>query len=101
MSDFELVDLLNPIIINIDGGLNFRGDYDALTDYVVGDVVIDPCAGSGSTLLSAIQLDRRAYGFEIKKNFHKGASRMLNEYCDNYNHAGTHPVTSLGQIKIF
>jgi site-specific DNA-methyltransferase (adenine-specific) len=38
-----------------------------------GDVVIDPCAGSGSTLLAAAGLDRRAYGFEIKKNFFKEA----------------------------
>lgn len=36
-----------------------------------GDVVIDPCAGSGSTLLAASQIGRRAYGFEIKKNFCK------------------------------
>lgn len=34
-----------------------------------GDVVIDPCAGSGTTLLAAEQLGRRAYGFEIKKQF--------------------------------
>jgi site-specific DNA-methyltransferase (adenine-specific) len=34
-----------------------------------GDVVIDPCAGSGTTLLAAEQLGRRAYGFEIKKEF--------------------------------
>lgn len=33
------------------------------------DVVIDPCAGSGSTLLAAIQKGRKAYGFEIKKDF--------------------------------
>jgi site-specific DNA-methyltransferase (adenine-specific) len=38
-----------------------------------GDVVIDPCAGSGSTLLAAIQKERKAYGFEIKKNFYKDA----------------------------
>lgn len=38
-----------------------------------GDVVIDPCAGSGSTLLAAVQCNRRAYGFEIKKNFYKDA----------------------------
>jgi site-specific DNA-methyltransferase (adenine-specific) len=34
-----------------------------------GDVVVDPCAGSGSTLLAAEQLGRKAYGFEIKKEF--------------------------------
>ena len=33
------------------------------------DVVIDPVAGSGVTLLAAHQLGRRAYGFEIKKEY--------------------------------
>lgn len=42
-----------------------------------GDVVIDPCAGSGSTLLAASQCDRRAYGFEIKKNFYKDANDII------------------------
>lgn len=42
-----------------------------------GDVVIDPCAGSGTTLLAAIQCDRRAYGFEIKKNFCKDAKEQV------------------------
>jgi site-specific DNA-methyltransferase (adenine-specific) len=42
-----------------------------------GDVVIDPCAGSGSTLLAAAGLDRRAYGFEIKKNFFKEAQEKV------------------------
>lgn len=35
----------------------------------IGDVVIDPCAGSGVALLAAEQLGRKAYGFEIKKEF--------------------------------
>lgn len=34
-----------------------------------GEVVIDPCAGSGSTLLAAENLGRPSYGFEIKKEF--------------------------------
>ena len=42
-----------------------------------GDVVIDPCAGSGSSLLAAYQSNRRAYGFEIKKNFFKDANEKV------------------------
>lgn len=32
-----------------------------------GDVVIDPCAGSGSTLRAAFEIGRPSYGFEILK----------------------------------
>ena len=42
-----------------------------------GDVVIDPCAGSGTTLLAAAQLGRRAYGFEIKKDFYSNANKLI------------------------
>lgn len=42
-----------------------------------GDVVIDPVAGSGSSLVAALQADRRAYGFEIKKNFYKDAVKFI------------------------
>ena len=34
-----------------------------------GDVVIDPVAGSGVTLLAAETLGRKSYGFEIKKEY--------------------------------
>ncbi|MEU4016206.1 site-specific DNA-methyltransferase [Microbacterium sp. NPDC028030] len=34
-----------------------------------GEVVVDPCAGSGVTLLAAQNLGRRGFGFEIKKEF--------------------------------
>ena len=34
-----------------------------------GDVVIDPVAGSGVTLLAAENLERNSYGFEIKKEY--------------------------------
>lgn len=42
-----------------------------------GDVVIDPCAGSGSTLLAAAQRNRKAFGFEIKKDFFKLANEKV------------------------
>lgn len=35
------------------------------------DVVIDPVAGSGTTLLAANNLNRKSFGFEIKKDFCK------------------------------
>lgn len=41
------------------------------------DVVIDPCAGSGTTLIAAANLNRRAYGFEIKKDFYKKANELI------------------------
>ena len=44
-----------------------------------GDVVIDPVAGSGSTLLAAKLLGRNSYGFEIKKNFYQDAIKNINE----------------------
>ena len=44
-----------------------------------GDVVIDPVAGSGSTLIAAELLNRKAYGFEIKKEFWTKANQWLNE----------------------
>jgi len=44
-----------------------------------GEVVIDPVAGSGSTLVAGIELGRRVYGFEIKKNFYKDAIGWVGE----------------------
>jgi len=41
------------------------------------DVVIDPVAGSCTTLLAAKNLNRRAYGFEIKKIFCKQANEEI------------------------
>lgn len=36
-----------------------------------GEVVIDPVAGSASTLVAAAECGRDAYGFEIKKDFYR------------------------------
>lgn len=41
------------------------------------DVVIDPVAGSGTTLLAAKNLGRKAYGFEIKKTFCEMANKRV------------------------
>ena len=43
----------------------------------VDDVVIDCCAGSGSTLLASANLGRRAYGFELKKEYVDGFYEKL------------------------
>ena len=42
-----------------------------------GDVVIDPVAGSGSTLQAAYELSRRAYGFEVDKGFYTKAKENM------------------------
>lgn len=44
-----------------------------------GDVVIDPVAGSGTTLRAARELNRNSYGFEVFKDFYnKAQNEMLN-----------------------
>ncbi|MFT8936608.1 MAG: site-specific DNA-methyltransferase [Liquorilactobacillus sp.] len=48
----------------------------------VGDVVIDPCAGSGSTLRSAMELNRSAYGFEIMKDMYKQAKEQMIDHAE-------------------
>ena len=42
-----------------------------------GDVVIDPCAGSGATLRAAYELGRNSYGFEIDKGFCAAAKEKM------------------------
>lgn len=44
-----------------------------------GEVVIDPVAGSASSIIAALNTNRSGYGFEIKKDFYKEASRILND----------------------
>lgn len=42
-----------------------------------GDVVIDPCCGSGATLRAAKELRRDSYGFEIMKDIYTKASEEM------------------------
>lgn len=42
-----------------------------------GDVVIDPCAGSGSTLQAAFELGRHSFGFEVCTKFYKEAMAKM------------------------
>lgn len=42
-----------------------------------GDVVIDPCAGSGATLRAAYELGRNSYGFEIVRKFYNEAQEKM------------------------
>ena len=60
------------------------------------DIVIDPVAGSASTLRACLELGRSCYGFEISKDFYIAAKeRMLipqnqislNEFCKGESYA--------------
>lgn len=55
-----------------------------------GDVVIDPCAGSGSTGRACLETGRNFYGFEISKKFYQEAKeKMLSpnkEQINLFNH---------------
>lgn len=42
-----------------------------------GDVVIDPVAGSGTTLKAAAEMNRHAYGFEVDKKFYNKAQNEM------------------------
>jgi site-specific DNA-methyltransferase (adenine-specific) len=44
------------------------------------DIVIDPVAGSGSTLIAALEMNRKPYGFEIKKDFFNAAKKRIEDY---------------------
>lgn len=45
-----------------------------------GDLIFDPCMGSGSHLLVALQNNRKAMGVELDEEFYKIASERLEEY---------------------
>lgn len=47
-----------------------------------GDVVIDPCFGSGTTLRAARDLGRHSYGFEIDRTFYNRAKKEMLGKCE-------------------
>ena len=47
-----------------------------------GDTVIDPVAGSGTTLRAAYELNRHSYGFEVDRNFYAEAMDKMFD-CKN------------------
>lgn len=42
-----------------------------------GDIVIDPVAGSGTTLKAAAETNRHAYGFEVDKRFYQKSKDIM------------------------
>lgn len=65
-----------------------------------GDVVIDPVAGSGTTLRACMELNRSCYGFEIYKPFVKEAKeKMLNLNYDFEKEL--QEAREIGQLNIF
>ena len=79
--DWERDDISSPLIRKIHPTQKpvklFEKLIEIFTDE--NDVVIDPCAGSGSTLIAGHNKKRKVYGFEIKKDFFKQAKEWEEE----------------------
>ena len=50
-----------------------------------GDIVFDPCMGSGSSLLVALENDRKAVGCELSKEWFDIAKKRI----DNFQKSGS------------
>jgi len=79
--DWERDDISNPLIRKIHPTQKpvklLEKIIELFTDE--GDIVIDPCSGSGSTLIACSNKKRKGYGFEIKKDFYKEAKKWEEE----------------------
>ena len=49
-----------------------------------GDIILDPCTGSGSTGLVALKNNRRFYGIELDKEWYEIAKSRLEDFMKNY-----------------
>ena len=47
----------------------------------VGDLVLDPFLGSGTTIAEAVLIGRRGVGFELNPEYAKLAERRIDELC--------------------
>ena len=63
-----------------------------------GDVVIDPCFGSGSTARACMESGRNFYGFEISKDFY---NRAVSEMCGKSSMFASAGQEQTGQLSIF
>ena len=77
-ADLFFENLKGKKVAFIGAGVSHKKLIEIFTDE--GDVVIDPVAGSGSTLRACAETGRNGYGFEIKKDFYKLAKeKMISE----------------------
>ncbi|NQW26198.1 MAG: site-specific DNA-methyltransferase [Cryomorphaceae bacterium] len=79
--DWERDDISNPLIRKIHPTQKPVKLLEKLIEIFSdeGDVVIDPCCGSGSTLIACNNKKRKGVGFEIKKDFYKQAKEWEEE----------------------
>lgn len=67
----------------------------------IDDVVIDTCAGSGTTLLASKNLGRRAYGFELKKEFVKAFYEKILSLSQEEMFIKQERVEKMKQLELF
>ena len=91
MHEFLIED--NPVTIQVDNIIGHKlhpteKPIDLLKFYISnsskeGDIVLDPFAGSGSTLVAAQELNRQYIGYEIDKQYYDIEIKRLNKYKIN------------------
>lgn len=67
----------------------------------VNDVVIDPTAGSGSSLIAAFNVGCKAFGFEIKKDFYKKACHWIEKHKSQKRIFSSYVLPKEEQTRLF